>query len=152
MNAKITNVNWYDAKFLTWKFVWNRVGKRLIAEPEVRAIVQTPCPHAKALVLALGEAFSANRAVQAGVQIAALSPPAIPTPPIALAKRRMFMSWVMAKRRYAKVAERQPPTTNFLLPYLSAAIANGTRPIVLAIAETAVMAPILSAENPVSCR
>ena len=121
----------------------------LIVEPVVSAIVHMPCDQAKALVLRSGTAVSARSAVQAGVQIAELNPPAKPTPPIALAKMSKVKSVLKAKRRYANVADKKPPITNHFLPYLSAANAKGTIPIVVAIADTAVTRPTNSAEYPI---
>ena len=129
-----------------------KAGRTLIPDPAVSARVQMPWPQAKALVLCSGETFSDRRAVHAGVQTAALNPPAKPTPPIALAKRSRLRSRVKAKRMCAKVALRNPHKTKRFLPYLSAANANGTRPIVFAIAETELTAPMICPEKPISLR
>ena len=150
--AKIRKVYWNDARKSVRKLERKKAGKTLIPDPAVSAIVHIPWPHANALVRSSGEAFSARSAVHAGVQTAALKPPANPTPPIALANKSMFRSRVNAKRTCASVAERKPQNTNCFLPYLSAARANGTRLIVFAIAETELTAPMTSPEKPISLR
>ena len=120
----------------------------LSAEPAVSAIVHMPCDQANTTVRPSVPACSASKAVQAGVQIAALIPPANITPPNALASRSKLRSRVNPKRINANPEMENPDTMKILRPYRSAMIANGTRATVLAIDDAEVMPPIVSAEKP----